>query len=122
MSWIILIVLVSIVVLLRAYLTIEISIIFVVVAFIVIKILLRGHRRKCDRCKKWFAMRKQGKECVDEKNSHTVKEGTMKNSKGEVIRRWDEFVPATVYTYHIHRKCKHCGHRDYLISHVTEEN
>ena len=94
----------------------------IVVGIIFLWITQYRYKRKCDSCKKWNAMRKTSKECVDEKPTGITEERKMKNSKGEVIRTWEESVPATVYYYRTHRKCKHCGYRDYLTSSETAKN
>lgn len=98
------------------------AIFFIIALWIAFKIIGSGHKNKCNNCKKWFAMREIGKDLIDTLRSHVVKERTMKNSKGEVIRRWEESVPATVYKYHTYRKCTHCGYEDYLTSSKKTEN
>jgi len=94
----------------------------IVLGLIFILITRYRYKRKCDSCKKWNAMRKTRKECVDEKPTVIIEERKMKNSKGEVIRTWEDSVPATIYYYRTHRKCKHCGYKDYLTSSETVKN
>lgn len=67
-------------------------------------------------------MKKIGTECIDEKPTVIIEKREMKNSKGEVIRSWDESVPATTYYYRTHRKCKYCGYKDYLSSSEKQKN
>ncbi len=101
----------------------EKTIIWVVVIGIIFLWITRyRYKRKCDGCKKWNAMKKIGTECIDEKPSVITKKREMKNSKGEVVRTWEESIPATIYYYRTHRKCKHCSYRDYLSSSEKREN
>ncbi|MDR1793638.1 MAG: hypothetical protein LBR36_09440 [Bacteroidales bacterium] len=67
-------------------------------------------------------MKNQYKECIDEKQSHVTKTREQRNSRGEVISTWKEAVPATVYTYHVHRQCKHCGYKDIVVKTKKKEN
>lgn len=67
-------------------------------------------------------MRTYNRECVDEKPTTIVEKRSKKNSKGEIISTWEVDVPATKYYYRIHRKCKHCGYKDYLSSSKTVKN
>jgi hypothetical protein len=94
------------------------------ILFCVIFIMITSYRfkRRCDNCKKWNAMRIFNRECVDQKQSTIVEKRSMKNRKGEVIRSWEVDIPATTYYYRIHRKCKHCGYKDYLSTSITVKN
>lgn len=87
-------------------------------------ILSSGVKRRCGRCHKWWAMVEVGREMVDEKASTVLKENKVRDSAGSVIMTGEERVPATVYTYHIYRRCKHegCGYQDYLIKTKKIEN
>ena len=93
-----------------------------ILVLIVLFIVFKRYSKKCGKCKKWNAMKTLNKEVVGTKQSHVTKERTQKNSQGEVISRWKDSVPATVYTYHTHRMCKHCGYKDYLVSSKKKEN
>lgn len=94
----------------------------IVLSIIFLCITSYRYRRKCDGCKKWNAMKKVRQECIDEKPTTIVEKRTRKNSKGEVISTWEVDVPATIYYYRTHRKCKRCGYRDYLSSSKTRKN
>ncbi|MDR2720678.1 MAG: hypothetical protein LBB15_00095 [Puniceicoccales bacterium] len=103
--------------------TTEKTVIWSIVLFSIFLLITRyRYKRKCDGCKKWNAMRKTQREYIGEKPTTIVEERTKKNSKGEVISSWEVDVPATIYYYHTHRKCKHCGYRDYLSSSETRKN
>lgn len=77
---------------------------------------------RCDKCKKWGAMQVIGRETVDKQASSITKTLNRKNSRGEVIGQQEVVVPATVYTYHVHRRCKKCGYKDYLVETRKKEN
>jgi hypothetical protein len=69
-------------------------------------------------------MKKQSKECVDEKPSTIKEERVRKDKDGKITERWEVDVPATVYYYETHRKCKHedCKYEDTLYSSETHKN
>lgn len=46
----------------------------------------------------------------------------VKDREGNVIQSREVDVPATVYTYHIHRRCKHCGYQDILSKEEKRKN
>lgn len=94
----------------------------IIILLIPLLIVRYMYKRKCNRCEKWNSMRIINRECVDEKPTTIVETRTKKNSKNEVISSWEVDVPATVYYYHTHRKCKHCGYKDYLTSSKTLKN
>jgi len=94
----------------------------IVFGVLFIWIIIHRFNRKCDKCKKWNAMKKTGTECVDEKPTTIVEKRERKNRNGQVISSWEVDVPATIYYYRTHRKCKHCGYRDYLTSSETAKN
>lgn len=94
----------------------------IIILFISFSILASGYKKRCNHCNKWWAMRTIGKKLVNEKASWIRKELKDKNRKGEVIRTREEAVPATVYTYLIHRRCKHCGYEDDLTKEEKREN
>jgi len=90
--------------------------------FISLKTIKYLHDRKCTECGNWNAMVSIGKELVDEKQSTIKKIEKVKNKKGEVIRTKEKFVPATIYIYNIHRKCKYCGYKDAIVHKKKQEN
>jgi hypothetical protein len=91
------------------------TILWAIVIFILVILITRyRYKRKCRNCGKWNAMKKINTECVNEQASSIVEKRQKKDSTGKVISTWEESIPATVYTYHIHRQCKHCGYKDYL--------
>ncbi len=98
------------------------SIWVVVIGIIFLWITRSRYKKKCYSCKKWNAMKKISTKCIDEKPSVIYKKREIKNSKGEVLKTWTDSVPATIYYYQIHRKCKHCGHEDYLSKSDKREN
>ena len=55
----------------------------------------------------------------DRKCPQCEKYGAMENTKKEIIERTPTTTgqydrPATLYTFHIHRKCKYCGYEDFF--------
>ncbi len=68
---------------------------------------------RCPHCKKWGTMKTTNKELVD--NEQTAI-GTYSKEHGYNERA------ATMYMYHIHRKCKHCGYTDYIEDDVIKRN
>lgn len=95
---------------------------FLIIIIIPLLIIRYRYKRKCDGCKKWNAMKKIRTECVDQKPSVIVNILKDRNSKNEVIRTREEHIPATVYYYRTHRKCKYCGFKDYLSSSEKKAN
>lgn len=93
-----------------------------IILFILLSSLASGYGSRCSHCKKWWAMKKIGKTLINEKASWVKKEFKVKNSRGEVIQTHEGAVPATIYTYRIDRRCKHCGHQDYIIKEKKREN
>lgn len=93
-----------------------------IMLFISLSIVMSGFRKRCRNCGKWWAMKIIGKKLVDEKASWIKKEFKDKTRDGRIIRTREEAVPATVSTYRIDRRCKHCGHEDYLIKEEKREN
>ena len=97
-------------------------ILFAICLYIIYKILYYRHRRKCDHCGKWAAMKKTGTYCVDKKAKKIKEELKTRDGKGNVIRSREVLVDATTYFYETHRKCKYCGFEDVLKSSETKKN
>jgi hypothetical protein len=95
-------------------------IIFLVWAFY--KITKYRYKRKCDSCGKWNSMKVVNKELVDKKSSTVTEKRKVRDSQGNTLRSYEVDVPATVYIYHIHRCCKHCGHKDIVIQQEKHKN
>ncbi|MDE5611537.1 MAG: hypothetical protein K2I90_05915 [Odoribacter sp.] len=93
-----------------------------IVGDIILWIICYRYSTRCDKCKKWGAMKTISKELVSERASSITKKLEKKNRQGEVIGTQEVVVPATVYTYHVHRCCSKCGHRDYLVKTSKREN
>ena len=72
-------------------------ILFAICLYIVYKILSYRHRRKCDHCGKWAAMKKTGTYCVDKKAKKIKEELKTRDGKGNVIRSREVLVDATTY-------------------------
>lgn len=92
------------------------------VLWIAYKIIKYRYNRKCNNCGKWNSMKVVGKELVDEKSSSVTEKRKIRDSQGNTIRSYEVDVPATVYTYHIHRRCKHCGYQDIVTKQVKRKN
>lgn len=61
---------------------------------------------------------------LDRKCPHCERLGAMENIHEEIIERTPTTSgkfdrPATLYSFHIHRKCKYCGHEDIFEYHKT---
>lgn len=97
-------------------------ILFAICLYIIYKILSYRHRRKCDHCGKWAAMKKTGTYCVDKKAKKIKEELKTRDGKGNVIRSREVLVDATTYFYETHRKCKYCGFEDVLKSSETKKD
>ncbi|WP_027291376.1 hypothetical protein [Rikenella microfusus] len=87
----------------------------------------RRHFKKCPQCGKWNAMRRSGSwHVVDTEASYVTKELKTRNRRGEVVRTEECTVPATIYTYRMHRLCKYrkcgCTGEDYIYKKVKREN
>lgn len=95
-------------------------IIFLVWAFY--KITKYRYKRKCDSCGKWNSMKVVNKELVDKKSSTVTEKRKVRDSQGNTLRSYEVDVPATVYTYHIHRCCKHCGYKDVVAKQEKHKN
>lgn len=93
----------------------------IVVSVIFIWITIIRYNKKCDKCKRWNSMKVYWREKVDEKQSHIRKSDTVTDVKGNKHTNYYS-VPATIYYYHIHRKCKNCGYRDYVKKSDKVEN
>ena len=63
---------------------------------------------------------------VDTEASCVTKEFQTKNWRREVVRTEEYAVPATIYTYRMHRLCKYrkcgCTGEDYIYKTVKREN
>lgn len=92
-----------------------------IIVGIIIWITITRYTKKCSNCKKWNAMKVDWQEKVDEKQSHIRKSETLTDIKGNKHTNYYS-VPATVYYYHVHRKCKHCGNTDYVTKSNKVEN
>ncbi len=75
---------------------------------------------KCKKCGKLGTMKIFKKEVVDEKSSRIKK--TLHHNSGGQKQSEQVLVPATMYTYHWHRRCKECGHEDYVVREKKKEN
>ena len=65
--------------------------------------------RKCNHCKKWFAMKIQEKTLV-RKDEIRILERLMKpNPKGGVETALDRFAPGERLYYDVLYACKYCG-------------
>lgn len=65
--------------------------------------------RKCNQCKKWFAMEMQEKTVV-KKDEIRISERLFKfNLKGGMEPALDHFTPGERLYYDIRYCCKHCG-------------
>ena len=84
--------------------------------------LMRIWAARCGKCKRLGAMKVYGRELVDEKASTITETRKKTNARGEVISKREVDVPATVRTYHIHRRCKKCGYEDYLVKESKTKN
>ncbi len=94
----------------------------IIALWVVYKIIKYRYNRKCDNCGKWNSMKVVGKELVDQKSSSITEKRKIRDSQGNTVRSYEVDVPATVYTYHIHRRCKHCGYQDILSKQVKRKN
>ena len=68
---------------------------------------------RCKKCGKWGVMKVFEKKLVDERSSTITK--TIHHNYGGKSHSEQIIVPATLYTYHWHRRCKECGHEDYVV-------
>lgn len=89
---------------------------------IVLLIAIDLFSKRCRKCGKWGKMKVQWKTLADQKASHSYKTLKHKNRNGEVVRTEEIAVPATVYTYHYHRRCKSCGYEDIVVKTNKSEN
>ncbi len=79
-----------------------------------IEVLKVGYSNKCPSCKKWFALKKQGREYIgSEKISVAVSTHSEEyNRDGSKTGRYSvgqQYVPGVKETYHINYICKKCG-------------
>lgn len=93
-----------------------------IVVDIFLWIICYNYSIRCTSCKKWGAMQEINRELVDERASSMKKTSTVKDKRGNAIFTYDNYVHATTYTYHIHRRCKYCQHEDYLVKKTKKEN
>ncbi len=78
--------------------------------------------RKCNRCKKWFAMKMQKKTIV-RKDEIKILERTYKHSpKGGLELALDHFTPGERLYYDVRYACKYCGaeEKEYACEDVKE--
>ena len=90
--------------------TLLVILVYIVIAIIIV-VLMKGKASKCPKCGKTFGMEEISRRLVESRASTMDVERRVKNDKGEVIRRYTETVPATIYTYDCVDECKFCGHR-----------
>lgn len=83
-----------------------IMIILGVIAFI---IYAKIESTACPKCGKRLAMKEISRKTVSSYATTVDVDREVKNSKGEVIRRYKEAVPATRYIYDCVDECKYCG-------------
>ena len=69
-----------------------------IILIILLWIFAHKYDTKCPQCHKMGAMQKTREEIMER----------VPTTRGEHNR------PATHYTFHIHRKCKYCGHENYF--------
>lgn len=80
------------------------------------------YNKRCKKCGKWNVMRKIDKVLVDQKASTILKKEHTRNSKGQVVRTRDRYIPATIRYFETHRKCKRCGYRDIVKTSTKTAN
>ena len=92
-----------------------------------IEVLKIGYSNKCPSCRKWFALKKQGREyigseeisvAVSTRSEEYHKDGTKtgRYSVGE------QYVPGVKETYHINYICKKCGKSCYKTEYSRHAN
>ena len=89
---------------------------------VVLIIIFYRYEKKCSNCKKWNAMKEYQRDLIGEKASKIKKTLKTKDRNGNVIKTTEVYVPATIYYYDIHRKCKYCGYKDTVKESEKKEN
>lgn len=87
------------------------------IILLIIIVVAGGYSSKCPDCGKWFALDEKGKVIIDEQKTSVKKDLKDKNSKGEVIRTREIYIPGTKYTYLVTSICSKCQsqfeHKEY---------
>lgn len=96
--------------------------IYCAIIAIILYIVYRRYKGKCKACGRWYAMKISDEEVVDRVNASVKKTTKERNSKGEVIRTNEVYIPATKTKYLITETCKHCGHEEKYYTTETKEN
>jgi len=93
----------------------EIPPIIIITIVVILLIMMYGFRRRCPKCKKWFARRITNTQTIDRKQYYktVVREDIHKNSKGEEIGRTkrNEQVHMIKDTDRVYCECKKCGYQ-----------
>ena len=89
---------------------------------VVLIIIFYRYEKKCSNCKKWNAMKEYQRDLIGEKASKIKKTLKTKDRNGNVIKTTEVYVPATIYYYDIHRKCKYCGYKDTIKESEKKED
>lgn len=77
------------------------------------KVLSIGYGNRCPGCRKWFALKKTGKECVSTEQISVLTEVKNRNNNRDVIGTSEQYIPGTRNHYKIHYVCKNCGCKTY---------
>jgi TATA-box binding protein (TBP) (component of TFIID and TFIIIB) len=97
------------------------GVIYFLILAIVLYIIYRRYRKRCEKCGKWAAMKRTDSEVVERLNSHIKK--TLKDThNGQTTATHEVVVPATKTKYLITETCKHCGHDTRFYESETTEN
>lgn len=92
------------------------GIIFLIISIIpiILWILALKYRNKCPNCKKLGAMKTTNKELIGKEQTFVSVYDRQSNGYAD--------HSATMYQYHIHRKCEKCGYTDYLECDEIKKN
>ena len=96
--------------------------IYLAIIAIILYTVYPGYKNKCKACGRWYAMKITDEEVVDRVRASVKKTTKERNSKGEVIRTNEVYIPATKTKYLVTEICKHCGHEEKYYTSETEEN
>lgn len=80
-----------------------------VIAIMVAMLIVRAGA--CPECRRAFAMKEISSHLIDEYRTTVDVQRTVKNGKGEVIRRYTEAVPATKCVYDCVDECRYCKYQ-----------
>ena len=94
----------------------------IITAIISLVWVMYAYSSRCPNCKMFFAMNMSKRDYLGSRDSSWIEDRKIKDSKGKVIRTYEERVHGKTVTYRNHYVCKYCGHHTSAVSSTNVED